>query len=367
MCRKPKFAFVCDARNWAFDNIAQHVRDHLSVRYEVEIFYTHDYENMLCTLAEVFSQFAPERVHVFRREHLFSIFKNPDRTGPMFRQHRINTQQFGLSLAGAAVSISVHDHLNDTPEKIEQRLWAFQLVDGYSVCSPLLVDKYKKSLNVPSVCLTADGVDMDLFSPRNENRFLDNDRSLVVGWAGNSDWGKSIEDDNKGMHSIIVPAINKMQERGYSVHGHFADRVTRWRTMGEMVEYYNEIDILVCASRHEGTPDTILEAMACGVPVVTTNVGVVGSLNLHQSAGIVLNERSVDALQNVLSGLADDRQLLAQFASNARKCVEPSSWKNVMPGWDELNLIAETRHQSLKHFKKMLFRQYFTLAENNAS
>ena len=43
----------------------------------------------------------------------------------------------------------------------------------------------------------------------------------------------------------------------------------------DMPEYYNGIDIYVCTSRTEGTPNTVLEAMACGVPVISTDVGIV--------------------------------------------------------------------------------------------
>jgi len=39
-----------------------------------------------------------------------------------------------------------------------------------------------------------------------------------------------------------------------------------------MVEFYRSLDVYVCASRSEGTPNPCLEAAACGLPVVTTRV-----------------------------------------------------------------------------------------------
>ncbi|WZB73295.1 glycosyltransferase family 4 protein [Achromobacter xylosoxidans] len=42
-----------------------------------------------------------------------------------------------------------------------------------------------------------------------------------------------------------------------------------------MPAYYNSLDLYVCPSAIEGTPNPVLEAMACGVPVISTDVGIV--------------------------------------------------------------------------------------------
>ncbi|MBV8992146.1 MAG: glycosyltransferase family 4 protein [Pseudonocardiales bacterium] len=53
--------------------------------------------------------------------------------------------------------------------------------------------------------------------------------------------------------------------------------------------WFRELDIFVCASRNEGTPLPVIEAMARGLPVLTTNVGVVPELT---SPGVVRFEPS---------------------------------------------------------------------------
>ena len=45
-------------------------------------------------------------------------------------------------------------------------------------------------------------------------------------------------------------------------------------TFGDMPEWYSHIDVLICASESEGTPNPVLEALACGVPVISTHVGI---------------------------------------------------------------------------------------------
>ena len=79
----------------------------------------------------------------------------------------------------------------------------------------------------------------------------------------------------KGLNSIIKPVIKELQEEGYNIVEHYADRNEKWRTPDEMPQYYSEIDVCICASMHEGTPRPVLESMSCGVPVISTDVGIV--------------------------------------------------------------------------------------------
>jgi glycosyltransferase involved in cell wall biosynthesis len=56
-------------------------------------------------------------------------------------------------------------------------------------------------------------------------------------------------------------------------------RFTGWRS--DLPAIYADLDVVVIASRNEGTPVSIIEAMAAGVPVVSTAVGGVPDL-LHE-------------------------------------------------------------------------------------
>lgn len=67
----------------------------------------------------------------------------------------------------------------------------------------------------------------------------------------------------------------RTKQRGFDIEERFADKHVTPRTLREMPDYYSSIDVYVCASITEGTPNPILEAMASGVPIVTTDVGIV--------------------------------------------------------------------------------------------
>ena len=61
----------------------------------------------------------------------------------------------------------------------------------------------------------------------------------------------------------------------------------------ETAALYPAMDVFVCTASEEGGPVTILEAMACAVPVITTNVGHVPEIVRDGVNGFVIQERDV--------------------------------------------------------------------------
>lgn len=85
--------------------------------------------------------------------------------------------------------------------------------------------------------------------------------------------------------------------------------------------------IFLLTSITEGFPKVLLEASACGTPVVATDVG--DCKEVSDRAGITVPSRDIAALSNALVRLADDLDFWTLCSNNGKKLVEEYKWENI--------------------------------------
>jgi glycosyltransferase involved in cell wall biosynthesis len=90
----------------------------------------------------------------------------------------------------------------------------------------------------------------------------------------------------------------------------------------EVAPYLKASDLFVLPSRFEGLSNALLEAMACGLPVISTRVG--GSNDIIEDGvnGLLVEVDAMDQLRDAMERLLCDRQLAAVLGANARAAVE---------------------------------------------
>jgi glycosyltransferase involved in cell wall biosynthesis len=81
-------------------------------------------------------------------------------------------------------------------------------------------------------------------------------------------------------------------------------------------------DLFVLPSLWEGLPNSILEAMAAGVPVIATNVGGIPEIIDHEKTGLLVSPADPIALKKIIQRLLTDESLLTSMTEAAKKRVE---------------------------------------------
>lgn len=80
--------------------------------------------------------------------------------------------------------------------------------------------------------------------------------------------------------------------------------------------------VVVSSGDRDGLPTSLLEAMALGAPVVSTPVGGIGELVVHERTGLLVAERDPEAVAAALERLLADPALATELAERGRRHVE---------------------------------------------
>lgn len=105
----------------------------------------------------------------------------------------------------------------------------------------------------------------------------------------------------------------------------FAGRVPHER----VEDYMNQAEVFVLSSLSEGFPVTILEAMACGLPVVATRVGGVPDIIKNGTNGYLVDTMNQEQIAEALLNLLQDKQLRKDISENNREGVRRYRWDAV--------------------------------------
>lgn len=106
-----------------------------------------------------------------------------------------------------------------------------------------------------------------------------------------------------------------------------------WISREELPWYLNQIQLLVLPSYSEGLPNIVLEAMACGTPVLATPVGAIPDIIEDGKTGFIMENNNPDCIARNIQRVLESTNL-NDIAMNAKKIiVRDFTFENTVKQW----------------------------------
>ncbi|MCP9496445.1 MAG: glycosyltransferase family 4 protein [Pyrinomonadaceae bacterium MAG19_C2-C3] len=105
---------------------------------------------------------------------------------------------------------------------------------------------------------------------------------------------------------------------------------------GDVPAWLNKGDIFLNTTHVDNTPVSVLEAMACGLCVVSTNVGGIPHLLTHEEDALLVPPDDAEAMAKAVRRLLHEHGLAARLSQNARRKAEAMDWSQILPHWTRL-------------------------------
>ena len=262
-----------------------------------------------------------------------------------------------------------HDDTVSIKNKSRLFFLIFSLADTYIGVSPVFKNMYLRStLDKSKYYQIPNGVDTSLFKPLDNKKEkkrlksklglpIDMKLILVVGhfsieksmhhvldaWLriqSNSDTKSGvifIGNTNSNDFEIDENLVNLMHSKSKLFFGKsvfFFEKVTN------IEQYYQVSDIYVLSSAREGLPNTLLEAMSCALPIISTRlIGITDWVLNHNVNGMMYDHGDIDALGILLENLLQDDNLCKRIGSNARTTIKDNF--NILSTAEKIHKIYE--------------------------
>ena len=321
MTRSARVALFYDIPDWAFHNVAKNVA-RVTDGFAFTLYGRNDWFGRKSVVQRI-AQEADVMVFLWRFDILAFLdcldrnawrrFTGPDRP--------------------ALVTI-VYDHLYQDRDALDKMGNPFVVSDLVCVCSKRLRRAYTASCDLPDICCTLpDGVDLSRFAPQGDAPIRHG--PFRIGWVGNSRWANTEAPDLKG-RKVFDAATALLNARGRDIEVHVADAAEARIPTARMPDFYRQLDVLVCTSAMEGTPNPVLEAMASGTAIVSTDVGIVPEILGPQQSAFILRDRCPRAFADALDRLLSDPDLCAALRQENLGRRRQLDWATRAPLWERM-------------------------------
>lgn len=184
-------------------------------------------------------------------------------------------------------------------------------------------------------------INLERFTPKNSSQLKFH---LIVARNLEPIYGINIAIQAVGLIKIVYPQIrlsiagsgpqkselrNMVKDAGLEKNIIFTGKLNP----DEIVDLFHSADIMLNPSSVDNMPNAILESMACGVPVVTTNAGGIPFMVKSSSTASIVKINDPEEMAKAVIELYQDPELYATIARNGIEEVKRYAWTEVKQEW----------------------------------
>jgi glycosyltransferase involved in cell wall biosynthesis len=226
-----------------------------------------------------------------------------------------------------AQSIRIPKKLNEYKHELTKRVYreAAYLIAASNVVKNSLILDY--AIDEKRIRIVTPGIDLDYWTRREKHGggplvegkkmkilfvgadFVRKGGDLILTLARRSEFREC-------EFHLVTKTFEGEQPRNVYVHSNVAPN------SDELVDLYSSADIALLPTRADFSPHAISEAMAMGLPVVSTQVGAIQEMVLEGKTGFLVPADDQEALADRLGRLVNSRALRNEFGKNGRRETE---------------------------------------------
>jgi glycosyltransferase involved in cell wall biosynthesis len=323
-----KILIVCDKQGWAFDAIAAALKKYAPGDIRVDVFFKKDRGDLKAIYADY------DSIH-FMHWSLVTLRKLPKYkkvmhkvfgAAPKFSEYAFTGDSPYIPRGMITTGIHGHHDFDDRKTSPEQDVLPsknlIRYLSGFQRVNTVSQRLFRlfKGAGLNNMYCTQNGVDCSVFKPL---RPLNESLKLRVGYAGTRkrDWKEGISHFIDPLREVdFIDLKLAIPQDNYIPHK-------------DMPQFYNDIDVYLCASSSEGFSLSVLEASSCGRPIVSTRVGGSEELIMDGHNGFFVKQDLKDIIAK-LRILHEDRELLIRMGRDNRQEIESKwSWKLRSQAW----------------------------------
>ncbi|MFT5502246.1 MAG: glycosyltransferase involved in cell wall biosynthesis [Woeseiaceae bacterium] len=202
-----------------------------------------------------------------------------------------------------------------------------------NLVSPCQLDFFRQFLPADRITVILHGIDTAFFKPAPRVRSTDVFRVVTVGhwlrdWTAIDKVAMKLRDEADVEFHVVTNRDTQMQaSKNVTYHRNISDQGLR--------SLYQQCDVLFLPLTHSTANNSILEGIACGLPVISTSMESVNTY-LPNNEALLFEDNPPDQLADAILYLKDRPEIRAKMGRQARQRAEELSWQNIAREFESL-------------------------------